>query len=82
MKGAEMNGLPKVDMMQTGERIAELRLKNNMTVKDLQKLFEFNTPQAIYKWMRGETMPTVDNLVILADAFHVSIADIVVVTRT
>lgn len=77
-----MNGLPKVDMMQTGERIAELRLKNNMTVKDLQELFEFNTPQAIYKWMRGETMPTVDNLVILAYAFHVSIADIVVVTRT
>lgn len=77
-----MSGLPKVDMVLTGERIAELRQKNNMTVKDLQELFEFNTPQAIYKWIRGETMPTVDNLVILADAFHVSIADIVVVTRT
>lgn len=76
-----MSGLPKVDMMQTGERIAELRRKNNMTVADLQELFGFNTPQAIYKWMRGETMPTVDNLVILADAFHVSIADIIVVTR-
>ncbi len=76
-----MSGLPKVDMMQTGERIAELRRKNNMTVADLQELFGFNTPQAIYKWMRGETMPTVDNLVILADTFHVSIADIIVVTR-
>ncbi len=77
-----MRGLPKVDMVQTGEMITELRRKNNMTVTDLQKLFGFNTPQAIYKWMRGETMPTVDNLVILADAFHVSISDIVVVTRT
>ena len=77
-----MRGLPKVDMVQTGEMITGLRRKNNMTVTDLQKLFGFNTPQAIYKWMRGETMPTVDNLVILADAFHVSISDIVVVTRT
>ena len=77
-----MRGLPKVDMVQTGEMITELRRKNNMTVIDLQKLFGFDTPQAIYKWMRGETMPTVDNLVILADAFHVSISDIVVVTRT
>ena len=76
-----MNGLPKVDMVQTGKRITELRRENNMTVKDLQELFRFNTPQAIYKWMRGETIPTVDNLVILADAFNVSIADIVVVTR-
>ena len=76
-----MSGLPKVDMVQTGEMITELRRKNNMTVTDLQKLFGFNTPQAIYKWMRGETMPTVDNLVILADAFHVSISDIVIVTR-
>ena len=77
-----MRGLPKVDMVQTGEMITGLRRKNNMTVTDLQKLFGFNTPQAIYKWMRGETMPTVDNLVILADAVHVSISDIVVVTRT
>ena len=76
-----MRGLPKVDMVKTGEMITELRRKNNMTVTDLQKLFGFNTPQAIYKWMRGETMPTVDNLVILADAFHVSISDIVIVTR-
>ena len=76
-----MKRLPKVDMRLTGERIAELRRKNNMTVTDLQKLFGFNTPQAIYKWMRGETVPTVDNLVILAEAFHVSISDIVVVTR-
>ena len=45
-----MSGLPKVDMVLTGERIAELRQKNNMTVKDLQELFEFNTPQATYKW--------------------------------
>ena len=76
-----MCGFPKVDMVLTGEKITELRRKNNMTVTDLQKLFGFNTPQAIYKWMRGETMPTVDNLVILADAFHVSISDIVIVTR-
>lgn len=45
-----MSGLPKVDMVLTGERIAELRLKNNMTVKDLQELFRFNTPQLENKY--------------------------------
>ena len=36
------------------------------------------TPQAIYKWQSGLTAPTVDNLVILADAFGVEVDDIIV----
>ena len=50
-----------------------------MTVRDLQDIFGFHTPQAIYKWQRGDAMPTVDNLVVLAAAFHVDIEDILVV---
>ena len=37
------------------------------------------TPQAIYKWIHGTSMPTIDNLVILAAIFDVTMDDIVVV---
>ncbi len=48
------------------------------SVKDLQDIFGFATPQAIYKWQHGTAMPTVDNLVVLAAVFHARIDDIIV----
>ena len=48
-----------------------------MEFADIQSVFGFNTPQAIYKWMRGDTMPTIDNIVVLADVLGVEICDII-----
>ena len=50
-----------------------------MSVRDMQMVFGFSTPQAIYKWIHGTTMPTIDNLVILAAMFDVTMDDIVAV---
>ena len=36
------------------------------------------TPYSIYRWQKGDTVPSVDNLVILADIFDVAMDDIVV----
>ena len=76
-----MNAVPRIDMMRTGANIAELRKRKNITVKSLQAALGFNTPQAIFKWQRGDSLPSLDNLVILADIFGVTINDIVVTTK-
>ncbi len=76
-----MNAVPKIDMARTGANITALRRRNNLSVKKLQKLLGFNTPQAIFKWQRGDCLPTLDNLVILADIFGVTISDIVATTK-
>ena len=55
-----------------------IRKERNMTVRELQDIFGFATPQAIYKWQQGATIPTVDNLVVLASVFHVHLDDILV----
>ncbi|MEE1164604.1 MAG: helix-turn-helix transcriptional regulator [Lachnospiraceae bacterium] len=49
------------------------------SVKDMQAVFGFATPQAIYKWIHGTSLPTIDNLVILAAILGVTMDDIVVV---
>ncbi len=72
-----MNRIPVIDVTATGTNIARLRAKAGLTVKDLQDVFGFNTPQAIYKWQRGTALPTVDNLVVLAAVFGVRLDDIV-----
>lgn len=73
-----MNTLPVIDMTATGMNIVRMRRNAGLTVKDLQDIFGFSTPQAIYKWQRGTAMPTVDNLVVLAAVFGVTIDDILV----
>ena len=76
-----MVNVPKIDMAETGINIANLRKQKNISVKTLQKMLGFNTPQAIFKWQRGDSLPTLDNLVILAEIFGVKIDDIVVLTH-
>jgi len=73
-----MCDVPTIDMAKTGQNIVDLRKQNGLSVKDLQMIFGFETPQAIYKWQKGTALPTVDNLVILAAVFQVTIDDILV----
>ena len=73
-----MNNIPVIDMTATGMNITRLRINAGLTVRDLQAIFGFSTPQAIYKWQRGTTLPTVDNLVVLAAVFGVKIDDILI----
>lgn len=70
--------LPTIDMGKTGQNIMRLRVQNGFSVKDLQDIFGFATPQAIYKWQHGTAMPTIDNLVVLAALFQVHMDDILV----
>ena len=73
-----MNFIPVIDMTATGMNITRLRKNAGMTVRDLQAVFGFATPQAIYKWQRGEAMPTLDNMIVLAAVFNVTVDEILV----
>ena len=74
-----MIDIPFVDTVATGQNIDRLRNAAGLSVKDMQMIFGFATPQAIYKWIHGTSMPTIDNLVILAAVLGVSMDEIGVV---
>ena len=73
-----MNNIPVIDMTATGMNITRLRINAGLTVRDLQAIFGFSTPQAIYKWQRGDVMPALDNIVVLAAVFGVTVDAILV----
>ena len=73
-----MVNLPVIDMIGTGQNIARLRKQAGLSVRDLQDIFGFATPQAIYKWQQGAALPTIDNLVVLAAVLQVRMDDILV----
>ena len=70
---------PTINLVATGQNIVRLRKAAGLSVKDLQDIFGFATPQAIYKWQKGTAMPTIDNLVVLAMVFRVKMDDIIIV---
>ncbi len=69
--------MPTIDMEATGKNITRLREAAGLTVRDLQDIFGFATPQAIYKWQHGTAMPSVDNLVVLAAVLKVPMDEII-----
>ena len=67
-----------INVAATSKRLDDIRKKKNLSIKDIQHHFGFETPQAVYKWMTGKAMPCLDNLVILADLYQCKIDDMIV----
>ncbi len=68
-----------IKQQETGNRIKELLKENGYTVKDIQQLMGFENPQAVYKWISGRSLPSLDNFLILSKVLHTSIEDILVI---
>ena len=71
--------MPNINMVATGRNIIRLREAAGMSVRDIQDIFGFATPQAIYKWQHGTALPSIDNMVVLAMVLGVTIDEILVV---
>ena len=68
-----------IQQKETGKQIKKLLVENGYTVKDVQSAMGFENPQAIYKWISGRSLPSLDNFVILSRLLHTSIDNILVV---
>ena len=64
---------------ETGERIRKLLLEQGYTIREIQGAFGFENPQAIYKWLSGKSLPSIDNFIILSRLLHTTIEDILVI---
>ena len=74
-----MMRMPFINTAATVRNIDRLRVEAGLSVRDMQMVFGFATPQAIYKWIHGTSLPTIDNMVILAAMLDVTLDEIVVV---
>ncbi len=75
-----MKAYPVIDPVATGNNIRRLRMERGLTVRDLQSYFGFEEPRAIYKWQKGESLPTVDNLYALGYLFEIPMDQILIPT--
>ncbi len=73
-----LKAYPVIDLVATGNNIRRLRMERGLTVRDLQSYFGFEEPRAIYKWQKGESLPTVDNLYALGTLLEVPMDQILI----
>ena len=67
-----------LDMIQTGKKIHYIFIKNGCTVKDIQCFLNLACPQSIYRWIKGQTLPSIDNLYKMAEIFQIHMEDMLV----
>jgi len=63
----------------TGDNIRNFMAEKGISVTEMQDILGFANGQAIYKWFRGDSLPKIDNLVILASALDKTVNDILVI---
>lgn len=55
-----------IQQKETGRQIKRLLSEHGYTVKDVQTVMGFENPQAVYKWISGKSLPSLDNFIILS----------------
>ena len=72
----------RISKIETGKRIRRLLRECGVTVRDVQEEMELESPQAIYKWLNGRALPSLENLLILGRLLNVSMEDMLVAEQT
>lgn len=78
-RGLTGSKVPVVDLKKTGENIRKKRNEMGISVRELQVIFGFTNPQSIYSWQNGNSLPSIDNLIILAAVLGTTIDEIIAI---
>lgn len=65
-----------LDMLMTGKVIKNMIKKSGYSIKDIQKKLKLSCPQPIYRWMSGQTLPSLDNLYMLSSILGMHMEDL------
>ena len=68
---------PVINIAATAANIKSYRIRAGYSVREIQSIFNFTSPEAVYAWERAKNLPTIDNLIVLAALYGISVEDIV-----
>lgn len=76
-----MLNIPVIDVEATSKKLKAMRVQHNLSVAQLQEVFTMENPQSIYNWENSDkkTLPCLDNLVVLAKLYKVSVNELLVI---
>ena len=69
--------LVKLDTVATGHKIKDFMDEKKIAIKEVSKAMNVS-PQAVYRWQKGETLPTISNFYILGQILETDVDDMLV----
>lgn len=67
-----------MDMLMTGQLIKRLVSESGCSVSELQGCLGLSCPQPIYRWFKGQAMPSIDNLYALSQVLGMHMEDMLI----
>lgn len=67
-----------MDMLMTGQLIKRLVSERGYSVSEIQEKLGLSCPQPIYRWYKGQNLPSVDNLYILSSMLGLHMEDFLI----
>ncbi len=74
----EGNTLTTLDAVLTGRKIHDAIKQSGYSIKELQEMLGLSCPQPIYRWIKGRTLPSIDNLYMLSRILGMPMDDLLV----
>ena len=68
-----------INMEETGRNIKRLIQASGYTMKDIMLITGISSQQAIYKWYRGESIPSIETQLILCKVLGLQITELLVI---
>ena len=69
---------PVINVKASAKKIKECRIRAGFSVREIQSIFNFSSPAAIYAWEKGKYLPSIDNLIVIAELYGVSVDFLIV----
>lgn len=73
------NTYTDIDLLKTGEKIKNAIYDAGYSVRDIQEYLKLSCPQPIYRWFKGQILPTVGNLFLLSKLLNVHMEELLAV---
>jgi len=72
--------VPIIDVAETSKNLKDIREKQNISISELQQIFNMQNPQSIYTWENPESkyLPCIDNFVTLSKLYKVSMDELII----
>ena len=70
-----------INMKETGKKIKALIAASAYSVEDLKAKLGMSDKSTLYKWFRGDALPSIDNFILLSTILGVTVNDMVVMNK-
>jgi len=81
LKGVKKMHYPNIDIKKTGKHLQQLIKESKYSVKQIQEYLYLSCPQPIYRWFKGQILPSLNHMYALSLLLGVPMEELIVINQ-